>query len=330
MIIITGQTATGKTQLALEYASKNKGELINFDARQIYQHLDIITGKDLTDHQFNFVKKINDFNIGYYQLPVVGSQLSENKKQTATNNQSSDNQQPIKIWLYDIVKPHQYFSSFDYRNLAMAVIADIISRGKTPILVGGSYLYLYHLLYQVETENIPPDFELREALKNFTVVELQNKLNTLSCQSINRLNESDKNNPQRLIRKIEIAQYYQKLNQEIPLDFKYKINDYFSKINFKIIGLKAKNKEMLKEKITQRVEERLKNGAVEEVKKILRLGYLPDDPGLKTIGYQQVIKFINQEIDEQIMIKEWINKEMQYAKRQLTFMKKDQLIQWTE
>lgn len=327
MFIITGQTATGKTQLALEYAEKYNGELINFDSRQIYKYLDIVTGKDLTGHQFYLKKTIDNFNIGYYELPVVSSQLSGNQQPTINNQQLTTH---IPVWLYDIVKPDQYFSSFDYCNLARAVIEDLASRGKTPIFVGGSYLYLYHLLYQIDTENIPPDFELRKALKDLTVAELQNKLNTISVQSFKRLNQSDKNNPQRLIRKIEIAQYYQNLNQEIPLDFKFKLNQYFTGRSFKIIGLKAASKEMLTQRINQRVEKRLKEGAVNETKKVLGLGYSPQDPGLKTIGYRQIIKFINREIDESTMIKEWVNKEIQYAKRQLTFMKKDKSILWQD
>ena len=304
IFVITGQTATGKTQLALEYAAKYNGELINFDARQVYQYLDIITGKDLTDQQFHLVKKAADFNIGYYQLTQ------------------------IPIWLYDIVKPNQYFSSFDYRNLALTVISDIISRGKTPILVGGTYLYFYHLLYRVDTENIPPDFELRESLNDSTVPELQNKLNTISYQSINRLNESDRSNPQRLIRKIEIALHYQKLGQDLPLEFKFKLNPYFNAKRLEVLGLKTENKEILIQRIKQRVEKRLKEGAITEVKKILNLGFSSQDPGLRTIGYQQIIKFIRQEIDEPTMITEWVNKEVQYAKRQLTFMKKDPSIKW--
>ena len=290
MIIITGQTATGKTQLALEYAKKLNGELVNFDSRQIYQYLDIITGKDI--------------------LPT-------------TNHQSP-------IWLYDIVKPNQYFSSFDYRNLAYKVIEDIVARGKTPILVGGTYLYLYHLLYQIDTENIPPDFELRKKLNKTTVTDLQEKLKSISVQSINRLNKSDKNNPQRLIRKIEIARHYQKINQEIPMEFEFKINNFFEKNKLEIIGLKHKNREELVQKITERVNKRIKQGAIEEVKKILKLGFNSNDPGLKTIGYQQVIKFLDNDYDEKTMINEWINKEVQYAKRQLTFMKRDKNITWKE
>ena len=130
IIAIVGQTATGKTKLALELAKKHNGELINFDSRQIYKYLDIITGKD---------------------------------KDVLTMKQWNN----ITIWLYDIVTPNQYFSSFDFVKLVTPIIEDIKKRGKTPILVGGTYLYLKHLLYGIDDNNSPPNFELRKKLNNF-------------------------------------------------------------------------------------------------------------------------------------------------------------------
>src|SRR3989338_10696197 len=140
IVIITGPSATGKTNLALQYAEKYDGELINFDSRQIYKKLDIITGKD--------------------------KQIISNFKFQISNY----------IWLYDLVDPKEYFSSFDYAKCAITVIKDITDRGMTPILVGGTYLYLYHLLYKVDTENIPPNFVLRKKLNNYNVPELQKRL----------------------------------------------------------------------------------------------------------------------------------------------------------
>ena len=281
MIIITGQTATGKTELAQELVKNipppGGGELINFDSRQIYKYLDIITGKDIPKN---------------------------------------------KIWLYDIVSPDQYFSSFDFVKQVIPIIEDIKKRGKTPILVGGTYLYLKHLLYGIDDDNSPPDFKLRNELNNKTVKELQNILTKLDVQSINRLNNSDVNNPRRLIRKIEIAKSPTKtvLNKTV---FKKSVPEIF-------IGLRYKDKSKLREAIEKRVEERLKNGAINEVKKILEMGYKESDPGMKTIGYQQIIKYLNKKLTKKKAIEDWINKEVQYAKRQLTFMKKDKNIKWQE
>lgn len=280
LIVITGQTATGKTKLALKLAQKYNGELVNFDSRQIYKYLNIITGKDIPS---------------------------------------------TKIWLYDIVTPDQYFSSFNFVNIAKPIIQDIQSRGKTPILVGGTYLYLKNFLYGIDENNSPPNFKLREKLNLKSVKELQVILKKLSLQSFNRLNHSDQFNPRRLIRKIEIESGYKKDFKKFPIG---PINSIGSISQF--IGLKYKDKSKLRQAIEKRVEDRLKDGAIDEVKKLLKMGYKESDPGMKTIGYQQIIKYLNHKLTKEKAVDDWVNKEVQYAKRQLTFMKKDKKISWKE
>jgi len=309
LIIITGQTATGKTKLALELAKKLNGELINFDSRQIYKYLDIITGKDIPKNSEFKIQNLefkNKYNIGYYSITIY------NHLKPFTT----------KLWFYDVVDPDQYFSSFDFVEKVKPIINDIKRRGKTPILVGGTYLYLKHLLYGIDINNSPPNFKLREKLNNKSVVELQKKLISLKRQIFENMNHSDQLNPRRLIRRIEIAKSKTKtvLNKTVFIKSVPKI----------FIGLKYKDKSKLRQVIEKRVEKRLKSGAVEEVEKLLKMGYKETDPGLKTIGYQQVIKYLNKELTKQNAIDDWVNKEVQYAKRQLTFMKKDKNISWRE
>ncbi len=319
LFIITGQTATGKTKLALKLAKENNGELINCDSRQIYTGLDIITGKDLPENsklQFKIQKKINDFDIGYYYLSSNIYHLTS------------------KIWLYDIINPKQYFSSYDYVSCAIPVIQDILSRGKTPIIVGGTYFYLYHLLYEVETQYIKPNWKLRNELNTKSISKLQSILNTIAPQFINELSRSESHNPQRLIRKIEILTHYKKSNTVSSLNsFKIPTNISLSKklnknINVEYKGLCFENNDELARQIKIRVEKRFKEGAISEVKKLIREGYTEHDPGLKTIGYRQLFSYFNKRCTMKETTNEWITKEIQYAKRQYTFMKKDQNIEW--
>lgn len=301
LIIITGQTATGKTKFALDLAKKNKGELINCDSRQIYKYLNIITGKDLgPDKSFILFKKIKNFSLGYYQI------------------------NSIKIWLYDIIDPKFYFSSYDWVNCAKIIIKEIIKKNKTPIIVGGTYFYLKHLLYGFETENIPPNWLLRQKLKDKNINQLQKILSNLNKDLFNSLNQSERNNPQRLIRKIEIEKY--KLKNKSVLSKK---NQEFIKPKV-FFGLRFKNKEKLKKEIEKRVEERLKKGAIEEVETLLKKGYDENNPGLKTIGYQELINYLKRKISKNTAIDQWILHEIQYAKRQYTFMKQDKNINWIE
>ncbi len=292
IIVITGPSATGKTGLALQYAEKYNGELVNFDSRQIYKKLDIITGKD---------KGI----ISNFKFQISNS-----------------------IWLYDLVDPKEYFSSFDYVKQAITIIKDIIVRKKVPILVGGTYLYLYHLLYKIETENIPPNNDLREKLNGKVVSILQQKLKKIDQKLFESLNESDIQNPQRLIRKIEIASFYKKKGAKVPVKMKFLFSDFFKDKDIEFIGLAFKNRGDILKAIKIRVDKRLKEGAIDEVKKLLDEGYGEHDPGMKTIGYQQIIQYLIGEMTKQQAIDEWTRKEFQYTKRQLTFMKKDPHISW--
>ncbi|MBI4226301.1 hypothetical protein HY612_04275 [Candidatus Roizmanbacteria bacterium] len=337
IIVITGQTATGKTSLALDYAKKYNAELINCDSRQIYKHLDIITGKDLTDKKIHRVSRLGNFDIGYYQISDRTPEIEEADVTSAGKTSGVK----AKIWLYDIINPDQYFSSFDYQQCALWVIKKILREGKTPIIVGGTAFYLKHLLYGVDTENIPPNWLLRKKLQNKSVEELQDILTMHSTQLINQLSRSELNNPQRLIRKIEIAihrrdginrvstknqQFWVETGHAPSLPSRLHIQNL--KVHF--IGLKFKNKNKLRSAIKKRVEKRLKQGAIEEVKKLLIKGYEESDPGLKTIGYQQLILHLKGVLDAGTAIQDWINKEVQYAKRQYTFMKKDKNIIWQD
>ncbi|OGK24679.1 hypothetical protein A3A46_01445 [Candidatus Roizmanbacteria bacterium RIFCSPLOWO2_01_FULL_37_13] len=351
LIVITGQTATGKTKLALDYAQKYNGELINCDSRQIYRYLDIITGKDITTNKYYVVNKNKNSSIGYYLLSDRTSSVEERRDLPAGRQETAGVKKSLakKIWLYDIINPDQYFSSFDYQRCALFIIKKLLEEDKTPIIVGGTYLYLKHLLYGFDTENIPPNWNLRKILSKKSVKELQKILKEQDAQSFNRLNNSEKNNPQRLIRKIEIVMYYDRhpelvsgsdlsflRKQESRFRNKFGMTYFLNKklhiknLKIEFIALKFKNKDSLRKTIEKRVEERLKLGAIEEIKNILKMGYTENDPGLKTIGYKQLISHLRGELSRDEAISQWISKEIQYAKRQYAFMKRDKNISWRD
>ncbi|KKP86283.1 MAG: tRNA dimethylallyltransferase [Candidatus Roizmanbacteria bacterium GW2011_GWA2_35_8] len=336
LIIITGQTATGKTNLAFEYAAKYNGEIVNFDSRQIYKYLDIITGKDLpikskiknqrSKPSFKIKNRINNFDIGYYKLPTTDN-LSSEVLPKIRHPRTSE----VKLWLYDVVFPDQYFSSYDFTQCANLVVEDIVKRGKTPILVGGTYFYLKHFLYGFNVSPVPANPGLREKLNNKSVVKLQDTLKRIDLKSFESMNNSDKNNPRRLIRKIEIATSNQQPVTTIHEPRTYFFQSAISNQQLAIkqfIGLKYKRKENLVAAIKQRVEKRLKQGALDEVRSLLKKGYKASDPGLTTIGYQELIQYLEGKLTEDKAIETWVNHEVQYAKRQLTFMKKDENIHW--
>lgn len=303
--VVTGQTATGKTSYALQLAKELGGELINADARQLYKELDIVTGKDLhhTSGSYKLVTKCDGADIGYYKTS------------------------PTRIWLYDVVAPNQPFSTYDYKECAQWVIDDIKSRGKVPIIVGGSYFYIQHLLYDVVDNKVPPNNKLRQELGDAPVSELQDKLKELNALVFEDLNKSEQHNPQRLIRRIEKEMYELKHPPQSPL--KGGTNGLpFRDVLYHITGFRFNSIDDLTKTISERVEKRLDAGGIDETIRLLDKGYTLNDPGLKTIGYTQIIYYLNKEISLEEMKTIWISKEVQYAKRQLTFMKKNDEIEW--
>ncbi len=302
LIVITGQTATGKTSYARKLALEHNGELINADSRQIYKHLDVVTGKE----------RLID----------------------------------IPVWLYDVVEPNTPFSSSEYAHYARTVIKELFTRGKTPIIVGGTYLYIKNLLYGFETELIGPDWNLRKELNKAPLEVLQKRLMDIDYDVFNSMNNSDKNNPRRLIRRIEILSHSKlpaggkesqtphrdpsvSASRRIPQDDNLTRHpEFISESHTEIIGLRFADDEKLRATIEKRVRARLAAGAIEETRNLLSMGYKREDPGLQTIGYKQIIQFLSKEISEEEMIALWITAEIQYAKRQYTFMKTNSAITW--
>lgn len=272
--VITGQTATGKTALAIKYAIEFDGEIISADSRQVYRHLDVVTGKDS--------QKYNDAGVATH--------------------------------LIDVADPKERFSSHEFVGFAQKAIEDIQKRNKSVIIVGGTYLYIKHLLYGFDVA-VPPNEELRTTIESKSLKELQEMVG-----EDHGMNESDYMNPRRLIRKIEILSHETSDKLSATEHQSYDITEY--------IGLRYAEKEQLEQAIRRRVEARIHAGALDETKKLLEAGYTKTDPSLSGIGYAQLIRHIEGEYSLELATQEWATKELQYAKRQHTFMKNDGNIEW--
>jgi len=310
LLAIVGPTATGKTTLGISLAKTFNGELISADSRQIYMYLNIGTGKDIPNgveatfqecdtHSWN----VRDKQIGYYLINGV------------------------KIWLYDVVDPSLRFSAGEYMRLAKSIIEDIWKRGKLPIIVGGTGFYIKALLGEQELSSVDADWELRDELEKLLVVELQQKLNDLDDQKLGIMNDSDRQNPRRLIRAIEIAKKIQ--NPTTPAggqESKIQKSDLKVESLLKV-GLSADKQELYK-KIDQRVEDRYKQGIVEEIKELFKNGYSWEDPGLNSLGYWQWKLYLEGKNTASEVIERWKYDEHKYARRQLTYFKKDKQIVW--
>lgn len=226
----------------------------------------------------------------------------------------------IPVWMLDVVEPDQKFSVSDYYGLAWKVIDDVWKRGKLPIVVGGTGFYIKALLEGIGTMGIAPDWILREELKDNKSEELQNLLREINPERIKRMNDSDRKNPRRLLRAIEV-ELHQKRNGMAK--------DVRPKKDFKVlsIGL-ADSLANLYQKIDDRIEEQIKMGAQREVEKLVKKGYSWDLPSMTAMGYGEWKDYFEGKKDRQETIKTWKFNEHGYARRQMTWFKKIINIQW--
>lgn len=252
--IVCGPTATGKTNFAIKLAKAKNGELINADSRQVYKYLDIGTNKGATDFKKNYI-----LNIANEELTLPLHVIED-----------------IPIHLLSFLDPDKTFSVYNFQKYTYALIEKLLSENKLPIIVGGTGLYIDSLYKGYQLSNIRN--ELKESLSLKSVDELQIMLQELDKQIFLKLNNSDSNNPRRLINLISKLQYANNNQITISNKQKYTFQLFYPKYNW----------EELKEKIHNRVETMFETGLIEETNKVLAMGFSTDSVGLQTMGYKEI------------------------------------------
>jgi tRNA dimethylallyltransferase len=287
VLAILGSTSSGKTALAVRLAAEFNGEIVSADSRQVYKGMDIGTGKDL-----------KEYRVGRKKIPYH---------------------------LIDVANPRVRFDLAKYQKAAFKAIEDILRRGKLPIVVGGSGLYLQAL---VDNYNLslaaPRQAERREWEKKMSAVGLMEMIRELKPDFAARINNSDQNNVRRLARYLEIirAGALEKISRkETPYDWL-------------ILGLDCPEK-ILRERIVQRLLERLeKEGLVAEVKRLNDQGLSWER--LKSFGLEY--KFVSAHLLGELSYPEMVEKLStaiyRFAKRQKTWFrrweKQGREINWTK
>ena len=223
-----------------------------------------------------------------------------------------------QIWLLDVVFPDQPFSVADYQKLAHTVIKDIWKRGKLPILVGGTGLYIKSIIDGIGTVGIPQNQKLREKLSKLSLSDLQKTLQSNNPYKWNSMNSSDQQNSRRLVRAIEIAS-----SKMLPAKDK-RLTANSQTIH---LALTAPN-EILYQRIDDRVEKRVKQGIINEIKSLLSKGYTWDLPSMSACGYRVWEDYFEKKATLAETIQKWKFEEHDYARRQLTWFKKDKRVRW--
>jgi tRNA dimethylallyltransferase len=265
LVVIVGQTASGKSALAMELARRFDGEIIAADSRTIYKGMDIGTAKPT---------------------------LAERSE--------------VPHHLIDVVAPDEPFTVADFQRLALQALDDIAARSKLPLLVGGSGLYVDAVIYSFGFRSAPNPVA-RERLQGHTVEELQDMLRDEGI-----LLPTNERNPRHLIRALETAGAPAVREPLRP--------------NTLVLGLEL-DRGRLRQSIELRVEQMCAAGFVEEVRRLAEQ-YGWDVPALQAPGYRAFRQYIEGAISLEDAKKLFVQNDMQYAKRQKTWFKRNQDINY--
>lgn len=274
MITILGPTASGKTSVAAALALRTGGEIISADSRQVYRCMDIGTGKDLADYT------IGDVHIPYH--------------------------------LIDIAEPGTKYNLFQYQQDFHTAYDLIRSRGKLPILCGGTGLYIEAVLGGYSLSPVPQNQKLRESLEGKSLDQLTQMLVQLKQKNgSNMHNRTDVDTAQRAIRAIEIETY----NIEHPTPERQ-----MPPVDSLIIGINI-DRELRREKITRRLKARLDEGMCDEIRSLIDGGVNPDDLIYYGLEYKFVTEYVVGKTSYEEMFRKLEIAIHQFAKRQMTWFR---------
>ncbi len=269
LIVVLGPTASGKTPFAARLARALNTEIISADSRQVYRGMTIGTGKDLDDYT------VDGATVPYH--------------------------------LIDIANAGEKYNVYRYQNDFFKAFADITDRGMTPIMCGGTGLYIEAVLKGYKLISVPPNPALRESLQGKSLAELTEILATYRTLH----NTTDSDTVPRAIRSIEIEDYYAThAEDDVALPVLHPL----------IIGLSI-DRDLRREKITRRLHARLDEGMVDEVRRLLDSGIAPDDLIYYGLEYKYLTLYLTGKLDYNEMVRQLNTAIHQFAKRQMTWFR---------
>lgn len=294
VIAVVGPTASGKSELAVKIAKKVGGEIISADSRQIYKGMNIGSGK--VD--------------GHWVRPTTGSNASARKVFLYKN---------IPHYLIDEVSPRVQYSVAQFQKKAKSVIDDIISRGKVPIICGGTAQWVDVLIMEQVLPVVPPNFKIRRQLDKLSTEQMFVMLKKLDPK---RASGIDAKNPRRLIRALEIVM---STGKPVPKLITPNINDSLFKVTW--VGLYS-DPQILEQRIKKRLSERLKLGMVKEVQKLHKQGVSWKRMESFGLEYKFCALFLQKKLTKAEFELQLFTAIRQYTKRQMTWWKRNKNIRW--
>ena len=234
--------------------------------------------------------------------------------------------QGIKHYLIDVISPDERYTVSNFKNDSEKIILDILTRGKFPIIVGGTGLYIDSLIYGIEYQEMEFDEKYREELMKIAETEegleiLYNRAKEIDEEAMKKISKNDK---KRIVRVLEIFKATGKNKTE---------QERLSRINgvkydYKVFAI-SRDREILYDRINKRVDIMIEQGLIEEVRNIYEK-YSKFPTAMQGLGYKEVVEYLKGNYTKQEMI-DLIKKETRnYAKRQLTWFRKNKDIVWLD
>ena len=268
------------------------------------------TASGKTDYAIELAREING------EIISADSRLVYKGMDIGTAKPSKDEQMKVPHHMIDIVDPEFEYSAGLYVRDAKKCIEDIFLKGKIPIIVGGTGLYFRLLLENYNMPDVAPDQELREKLKDMSWIELYDELFKLDPEAVKTVEQNDK---KKLVRYIEIVKTTGK-----PLNLSRGLKQ--AEYDVEWIGLNYP-RDVLYDRINKRVDLMIENGLVEEtISLIKKHGRVPNI--VDTIGYKEILLVIDKIVTMPEAVDKLKQNSRNYAKRQLTWFRKNPLIKW--
>ena len=233
--------------------------------------------------------------------------------------------QGIKHYMLDFVSPDERYSVADYKKQAKQAIREIIEKGKVPIVVGGTGLYVDSLIYEIEYQNIEFDEKYRKQLEERSEKEgleaLYNEAKKIDPEAITKISPNDK---KRILRILEIYNATGKNKTEQEKESRKNEVEF----DYKVYAI-SWDREKLYDRINQRVDIMIDQGLIEEVRKIYSK-YNKFPTAMQGLGYKEVLEYLEGKCNKQEMIDKIKQETRRYAKRQLTWFRKNKQTIWLD
>lgn len=282
MIILTGPTAVGKSDISIEFAKKINGEIISADSMQVYKYMDIGSAKIAKDQ--------------------MGG---------------------IEHYLIDVIEPTEDFNVYIFQKMAKEAVEKIYSKGKIPIIVGGTGFYIQALLYDINFEEEDNSevrkkyTELAQAKGNDYLYDLLKEKDPAYAGTLHA------NNVKRVIRALE----YMELNDELFSVHNEKERQKESPYDFRYFVLED-DRDRLYANIEKRVDKMISDGLVNEVSRLQSMGLTRNNVSMQGLGYKEILDYLDNKCSLEEAIEKIKLETRHFAKRQLTWFRRERDVIW--